>query len=118
MKFVQLPLLGACLLASFLVPTQAVNAQETWEQRKSKVFKTLTDEQKESIKSALPEKATAKPKEPRKILVFYRCETFIHSSIPWGNFALQEMGKNTGAFEVDLADTYDVFTKENLERRC
>jgi type 1 glutamine amidotransferase len=49
-------------------------------------------------------------------LVFYRCEGFIHTSIPHGNLAVQEMGRKTKAFGVDLADTYDVFTSQNLSK--
>ncbi|MCB1123865.1 MAG: ThuA domain-containing protein, partial [Verrucomicrobiae bacterium] len=68
------------------------------------------------ISSAQPGRATAKPAEDRKVLVFYRCEGFIHTSIPWGNFALQEMARKTGAFSVDLADQYSVFNKANLKQ--
>ncbi len=56
------------------------------------------------------------PKKARKILVFYRCEGFIHNSIPYANFAMETLGKSTGAFTVDLADQYDVFTPENLKQ--
>lgn len=69
-----------------------------------------------SIVDAVPEQPTAKPQKPRRVLVFYRCEGFIHTSIPHGNLATQEMGRSTGAFQTDLADTYDVFTAENLSR--
>ncbi|MBL4641747.1 MAG: ThuA domain-containing protein, partial [Verrucomicrobiales bacterium] len=53
---------------------------------------------------------------PRRILVFYRCETFVHGSIVAGNFAMQELGRKTGAFTADLADEYSVFNKANLEK--
>jgi hypothetical protein len=48
--------------------------------------------------------------------LFYRCEGFIHGSIPYANYAVEAMAKKTKAFSVDLADTYDVFTPENLAK--
>lgn len=116
MKVRVLPLLGVFSLALLVIGCQFSHAQESWEQRKAKVFKPLSDQQKQQIQDAVPAEATAKPAKPRRILMFFRCETFIHSSIPWGNYAVQQMAEKTGAFEVDLAETYDVFTKENLEK--
>ncbi len=89
---------------------------DQWQTEKAKRFKGLSDQQLGEIAAAVPESATAKPKKTRRILVFYRCGGFIHNSIPFGNAALQELGKRTEAFEVDLADTYDVFTKDNLDQ--
>lgn len=104
-------------LAMFLataVTAMAQDAVDPWQAKKAAQFKPLTEEQKAAIEKAVPEEAVAKPKQARRILAFYRCEGFIHNSIPYGNLALQRMGKKTGAFKLDLADTYDVFTKENL----
>lgn len=89
---------------------------ETWEQKKAKHFKPISEDISDKIAAAIPDSATATPKQTRRVLVFYRCNGFIHSSIPHGNLAAQLMGKKTGAFDVDLADTYDVFTRENLAR--
>ena len=58
--------------------------------------------------------APAEPKKKRNILVFYRCETFVHTSIPAGNRALQRMGEKTGAYTVELRDDYDAFNADNL----
>lgn len=94
-----------------------VQAQETWEQRKSNQFKQpLSDQQKQEIVDAVAGFKAETPKQPRKILVFYRCEGFVHNSIPYANFAMETLGKSTGAFTVDLADQYDVFTPENLKQ--
>jgi type 1 glutamine amidotransferase len=87
---------------------------QAWENKKKTALPEVTDEQKADIAAALPKKPTAKPKSPRKILIFYRCEGFIHKSIAQGNVALVELGNKTGAYSADLADTYDVFTPENL----
>jgi len=110
-----------CLLltaAALFVPAQTPFSlgQETWEERKAKTFRPITDAQRMSIVGAVPDQPTAKPQSNRRVLVFYRCEGFIHTSIPYGNLATEEMGRKTGAFQVDLADTYDVFTKDNLAK--
>ena len=94
----------------------AQDAADPWTQKKAQNFKPLSAEQKSAIEKAVPSEATAKPKQARRILVFYRCEGFIHSSIPYANLAIETMGKKTGAFTADLADTYDVFNTENLKK--
>jgi uncharacterized protein len=87
---------------------------ETWEEKaKARFGDTPTADQKSVMDAALPG-ATAKPKSARKILVFYRCEGFIHTSIPFANYAMEAIGAKTGAFTIDLSDQYSVFTKENL----
>jgi uncharacterized protein len=106
------------LLFASLIPftTLAEDKPDPWQQKKAERFKGLTDEQQKAVSSAVPATATAKPKKERRILLFYRCEGFIHGSIPYANLAIQEMGRKTGAFTVDLADTYDVFTADNLAK--
>lgn len=104
--------LVALLAGSISLPAMG----QTWEQKKAETFKPISDEIQQAIAEAVPQSATAKPKSPRRILLFWRCEGFIHTSIPHGNLAVQEMARKTGAFEVDLADTYDVFNKENLAK--
>lgn len=110
-------------LVSILALTFALNAanvaqaqQDNWQKQKAERFKPLTATQTDPIDQAVPKQATAKPQRERRVLVFYRCEGFIHGSIPYANYALQKMGEQSGAFKVDLADTYDVFNRENLEK--
>lgn len=79
-------------------------------------FPPIADDIKTAITEAVPAKASAKPQEERRILVFWRCEGFVHNSIPHGNFAVQAMANKTGAFEVDLTNNYDVFSTENLAK--
>lgn len=106
-----------CLVLCFCPTGLAQDkSNSAWEQKKAQNFKPLTAEQQKEIADAVPDQATAKPQADRRVLVFYRCEGFIHNSIPHGNQALQEMARKTGAFEVELADTYDVFTDENLAK--
>ena len=103
------------LVATMNVAVAQDNA-DPWTKKKAESFKPLSAEQKSAIENALPKEAEAKPKKARRVLVFYRCEGFIHSSIPHANYALEMMGKKSGAFTVDLADTYDVFNTEKLKQ--
>ena len=108
----------AVWFVSLVVASSVTFAQEAdlWPKKKADTFKPITAEQKAAIENASPSEAVAKPKKARRVLVFYRCEGFVHTSIPHANLALETMGKKTGAFTVDLADTYDVFTTENLKQ--
>lgn len=106
------------MLAALAVFQNAI-AQESsdpWTKKKAENFKPLSDSQKTAIESASPQAATATPIKARRVLVFYRCEGFIHKSIPFANTAIEMMGKKTGAFTVELADTYDVFNSDNLKK--
>lgn len=106
--------LAALGLAVLTLPAQ--KAKPTWEEQKAAKFKGPNEEQKGLIEAAVPVAPTVKPATLRRVLVFFRCEGFVHGSIPYANHALVEMGKRTGAFEADLAETYDVFTKDNLAK--
>lgn len=101
-----------------LLPAVALGQEKaaTWEQRKAARFKPISKADQEAIRNAVADRATAKPKKARRILAFYRCEGFIHTSIPHANLAVSEMAKKTKAFRVDLADSYDVFSRENLSQ--
>lgn len=88
-------------------------ADAAWDRNR---IKPLSDEKKAKVQEALPSKSLAKPKKARRVLIFYRCEGFVHSSISAGNYAIKELGKKTGAFEADIADEYSVFTKDNLKK--
>jgi len=94
----------------------AQEASDPWIKKKADNFKLLTEPQKTAIESASPTTSSATPIKARRVLVFYRCEGFIHKSIPYANTAIEMMGKKTGAFTAELADTYDVFNAENLKK--
>ncbi|WP_161604666.1 ThuA domain-containing protein [Roseiconus nitratireducens] len=110
-------LLAPLLLSStFLLSVAPAQEPTSWEQQKAERFQPLDDQTKERIAAAVPESPAAKPSQDRRILVFYRCEGFIHSSIPHANECVRALAEKTGAFEVDFADTYDVFSDENLAK--
>lgn len=70
----------------------------------------------EKINEVLPEKPFAKPKKPRKLLVFSKTNGFRHGSIATGKVALTEMGRKTGAFEAVISDDLAEFEVKNLKK--
>lgn len=104
-------------VACFVVAqNQPKKEPQTWRERAAERFQdTPSEADKATIEQNLPV-LTKPPKKARRILVFYRCEGFIHTSIPFGNFAMEAIAEATKGFTVDLADEYEVFTKENLAK--
>ncbi|HVE15482.1 MAG TPA: ThuA domain-containing protein, partial [Chthoniobacterales bacterium] len=68
----------------------------------------------QKMKDAAPDKAPAKPIKPRKLLVFYRTQGYVHQSIPYGIEALKILGQKTGAFTVVASDDMAMFTPQKL----
>lgn len=80
-------------------------------------------DQKQSVDAALPQRAPAKPKHARRLLVTNLSmrdgapvRGSSYATIPIANYALQEMGKRTGAFEAVFSDDIEMFRPENLRR--
>ncbi len=109
-------LAGLAALAIETTSAKDKRKPQTWEMIKAARLQPVNDQVKEKIEAALPATATAAPKNERRILVFYRCGGFVHTSIAPGNHALVRLGEKTGAFSADLADDYAVFSTENLAR--
>ncbi len=104
-----LTLLSLSLLAVLLLACDVATAQPQRD-------RDVTADEISKITEAMPSKPAAPAKQPRKMLVFWRCEGFFHGSIPVANKALEIMGQKTGAFEVTkVTDDYSVFTKEGLK---
>ena len=70
----------------------------------------------EKITESLPEKAYAKPKKERKVLVFSKTAGFRHASIATGKIAFTEMGKKTGAFETVISDDLENFEPKTIDQ--
>ncbi len=69
----------------------------------------------EKIKAALPEKATATPKQPRKLLVFWRADAILHKSgVPAANKAIELMGEKTHAYTADFTRDYEALDPKVL----
>lgn len=69
----------------------------------------------EKIRAALPAKATAVPKKPRRLLVFWRADAILHKGgVPAANHAIELLGEKTGAFTADFTRDYDAFDPKVL----
>jgi len=80
----------------------------------------LTPEEKQRIESAIPRSAPARPKHKRKLLVvtlniWDGSERRGHTSIPFGDMAIQRMGERTGAYEATFSNEISMFRPENLK---
>jgi type 1 glutamine amidotransferase len=75
---------------------------------------TPKPEDVEKMMAALPDKAPAKPKQPRKVLVLAKAAGFVHSCIPLAAKTVEAMGQKTGAWSTTV--TYDsaAITAQNL----
>jgi type 1 glutamine amidotransferase/sugar phosphate isomerase/epimerase len=77
----------------------------------------LTAEEKQKIEAALPRKAPAKPKKPRKLLVMDIQVAYPgHRSIPAENFAFEQMGKTTGAYEAVFSNDLDNLKYDKIKQ--
>jgi uncharacterized protein len=69
-----------------------------------------------AMEDALPGKAPAVPKRPRRVLVLARAQGYVHSSIPLAAATVKALGDKTGAWSTDI--TYDAadINDANLKR--
>jgi type 1 glutamine amidotransferase len=117
MKPILLSFLGASLCA-----WMAGGQQLTLEQQQTvNTPRPLTPEQRQQIDAALPAKAPAKPKKPRRLLVtnFAKVNARVvigHPSIPSANYAIEQMGKRTGAFEVVFSNDIEMFRPDKIKQ--
>ncbi|HTJ78248.1 MAG TPA: ThuA domain-containing protein [Rariglobus sp.] len=98
-------LLFALVLGAFCEPVFAEPGHK---------FAPITSEQNAAIEAALPAHARAKPLKPRKLLIFFRTEGFVHDSIPIANEALKRMGETTGAYTSVVSDDMAMFDAATL----
>jgi hypothetical protein len=74
-----------------------------------------TPDDLKKIESALPNEAPAKPRKPRKLLVFTKATGFVHSSIPVGAKTFEMMGDKTGAWSTTISEDPESFAPEKLK---
>jgi type 1 glutamine amidotransferase len=66
------------------------------------------------INEALPTVARARPKQPRKALIYTHAAGYVHSSIPYGAKAVYAMGQRTGAYDAVITDNPAIFDADKL----
>jgi type 1 glutamine amidotransferase len=69
-----------------------------------------------AMMAALPDKAPAKPKQARRVLVLGRAAGFVHSSIPLAARTIEEMGKKTGAWTATTTYNAADINEQNLKQ--
>ncbi len=73
--------------------------------------------ERELIEAAIPTRAFATSRKPRKLLIFDRNVNYGgHGSIPTANLAFELMGKKTGAFETTVSRDPEVFRPDSLRQ--
>ncbi len=107
----------ACLSFS-IVTGQNTPAKKptTWEEKKAAMLKKApNEEQRLEIAEKMPP-FTAEPTKPYRILVFYRCEGFVHLSITFANEAFRALAEREENVTVEFRDDYAALTKERLSQ--
>jgi len=70
----------------------------------------------EAMMAALPEKAPAKPRQPRKVLVLAKAAGYVHSSIPLAAKTVEALGQKTGAWSTAVSYDPAVMSADNLKQ--
>jgi type 1 glutamine amidotransferase len=95
------------------VQAQGAASKPTEPRRRREVL----PEERARIEAALPAKAPAVPKKPRKVLVYDRQVNYGgHASIPSANLAMELMGARTGAFTTTLSSEPAGLAPANLQQ--
>ena len=77
----------------------------------------LSPEERQAILAALPKSAPAKPRKPRKLLVLDVNIAYPgHRSIPQENFGIEQMGKQTGAYEAVFNNDLDNLKYDKIKQ--
>jgi type 1 glutamine amidotransferase len=79
-------------------------------------FPPLTAPEQQAIRAALPAKARARPAAPRRVLVFYRTQGYVHAAVPYANEALKLLGEVTGAYQAEFSDDVALLSPAALAR--
>ena len=80
-------------------------------------LKPVPQEQIDQISSLVGTQLTAKPAQARRILVFWRCEGFVHgAALEHGNKAFEIAAAKTKAFTADFSNDYEALKPANLAK--
>jgi len=74
-------------------------------------------EQADPISALIGTRLTVQPSHTRHVLVFWRCEGFVHGqALAYGNKALELAAAQTHAFTVDFSNDYAALRPDNLAK--
>jgi len=105
-----------CALFGVFLAALAVSIASSSGFAAERQLKQLSETEIAQLEEVLPEKATVKPRQPRKLLIFWRCEGFFHEdAIVWSNKALEMIGEKTGAYTSVISDDMAMFEPEKLQ---
>jgi type 1 glutamine amidotransferase len=83
----------------------------------------LTSEQRQAIDAAMPSRAPVKPKQPRRLLVVNLqmrngapVQGPSYAALAAQNYALEHMGKRTGAYEVTVSNDIEMFRPGKIDQ--
>ncbi len=79
-------------------------------------FPPVSAADQEKVTAAISTLTAAKPLQPRKVLIFFRTEGFVHESIPIARMTLEELGRKTGAYESVSSDDMAMFDADKLRQ--
>jgi len=83
----------------------------------SDLFAAPGSSERQRVEAAIPARAPAQPRKPRKLLIFNLNVGYGgHRSIPTASLAFKLMGEKTGAFETVISKDPSVFKSENLKQ--
>jgi type 1 glutamine amidotransferase len=77
-------------------------------------FRSLTETERQAIRAAIPAQARARPARPRRVLILYRTEGYVHACIPFANEALKQLGEITGAYSAAVSEDLDALSERSL----
>ena len=77
----------------------------------------VPQEQSDQLNALIGTQLTAKPAKARSVLVFWRCEGFVHGkALEYANKALELAAAKTKAFRVDFSNDYEALKPANLAK--
>lgn len=68
------------------------------------------------IRAAAPDRPSAAPQKPRKVLVFSKFYGFNHTAVPYGKVAFEVIGSKTDAYTPMVSDDDAMFEPDNLSQ--
>jgi type 1 glutamine amidotransferase/HEAT repeat protein len=78
---------------------------------------TVPQDQADQLGALIGTRLTVAPARPHRVLVFWRCEGFVHGqALAYGNKAFELAAAQTHAFQADFATDYAALQPDNLAR--